>query len=179
VLSGRDKCVLSSSTNTGGSTPTSTTTGWSWPLPNSTHIGSGGYYLATGSKGYHPGIDIGASGGGSLGAAVKAAHSGYVTQSYNGGSCGWFMVVKATNTQYWMGYQHLDPNKSHLGAGTAVSAGQTIGYVGPAGGSSCGSAGFYHVHFSLELQNGLTFWNTSKSYVESRTDSPCSVLPGC
>lgn len=174
-LAAKDFC------NTTGVPPKlpSGSTGWVWPLPTTKHIGSGGYYLATGSKGYHPGIDIGATDGSSRYDAVKAAHTGYVKQSYNGGTCGWFMVISASGTSYYQGYQHLDPNRSHAGVGAKVTAGDTIGYVGPAGGGACGTSGFYHVHFSLERQNGLTFWNSSKSYVQSRTDSPCSVLPGC
>lgn len=145
--------------------------GWVWPLP-STHRVTTLWGEST-SKGIHKGIDIGASGGASLYAHVVAAHSGTVTQSFDGGACGWMMVIKARNTIYWDAYQHLEKGSAQVSPGNFVHAGDYIARVGTAGGSTCGSAGFYHLHFSVEKGNWISWYSSPLSM----SINPYNVLP--
>lgn len=144
--------------------------GWTWPLP-ATHRVATGWGVMT-SKGVHKGIDIGDING-NLYAHVVAAHTGTVTQSYDGGSCGWFMVIKARNTSYWQGYQHLEKGSAQVSVGDFVHAGEYIARVGTAGGSTCGTSGFYHLHFSVENGNWISFYSSPLSM----SINPLHVLP--
>jgi hypothetical protein len=144
--------------------------GWTWPLP-ATHRVTTRWGEST-SKGLHKGIDIGDSGG-NLGAHVVAAHSGTVTQSYDSGACGYFMVIKAENTPYWQGYQHLEVGSAQVSRGEYVHAGEYIARVGRAGGSTCGTTGFFHLHFSVEKGNWISFYSSPLS----NSINPFNVLP--
>lgn len=148
--------------------------GWVWPVPLVKDLGILPWG-ASGSGGLHKGIDIG-NRSTALGSPVVAAHDGVITKSYGkGDSCGYYVVIKATDTPYWMGYQHLrDTSASTAPVGKAVNAGDVIGRVGRQGGSTCGTAGFFHLHFSVETKN------TISTYADPGTNgtiNPLTVLP--
>ena len=142
--------------------------GWTWPVPGRSINGARwGQTLSRG--GTHKGIDIGAP----RGTRVVAAHGGKVTKSGTSGDCGPYLVIKASGTSYWYAYQHLQ-NRT-VGVGSTVSAGQKIGEIGSGGTTSCGTAGYYHLHFSVEKGD----WISYRADSLSRSINPCAVLPGC
>lgn len=144
--------------------------GWVWPLP-ATHRVTTRWGQDT-SRGIHKGIDIGDVGG-DLYAHVVAAHSGTVTQIFDSGACGLMMVIKARNTDYWQGYQHLQVGSQQVSVGEFVHAGEYVARVGKAGGSTCGTAGFYHLHFSVEKGNWISYYSSPLS----NSINPFNVLP--
>ena len=145
---------------------------WAWPVPGTRQLGISAWG-ETNSRGVHKGIDIGISGGGSLNYKVVAAHAGKVTQSYNSGACGQSIVIKARDTPYWQGYQHLSTEGVRVKVGDVVNAGQEIGKIGTAGGSTCGSSLFYHLHFSVENGDWISFYSSPLS----NSINPLKVLP--
>ena len=144
---------------TGGATDGNTASkdGWAWPVKNSTKadLSNGVLPYQGNGAGQHKGIDI----GNFPGREVLAAHSGTVTQSYNAGTCGYFVIIKAEGTPYWMAYQHLTTSGSHPKVGDRVSAGQTVlGKIRNKGENANGCTGgsFNHLHFSLETRDGVS-----------------------
>lgn len=172
VMSDYDRCI--------DPTAPAPTSGWVWPVPGTKSLGSL-RWGEWGSKGQHKGIDIGISDGGSLGYKVVAAHSGRVAKLYNSGACGEIILIKAEGTIFWHAYQHLrvdagyDDGSALLNDGTYVQAGQTIGYIGRAGGDGCGSNNFFHLHFSIEKGEWISFYASSIK----NSINPCEKLPGC
>jgi len=149
--------------------------GWVWPVPDVKSLGTLGYG-ERGSKGIHKGIDIGISGGAALGKTVVAAHSGTVSRVWgNGTACGTYISIKATGTNYYAAYQHVAGDSVTVKAGDPVQAGQPIAKIGRQGGSTCGSSGFFHLHFSVESKPG-----TVSEYADpfpNGTINPLTVLP--
>lgn len=148
--------------------------GWVWPVPSVKDLGILPWG-ASGSKGIHKGIDIG-NRTNALGSPVVAAHDGTITKSYGkGNSCGYYVIIKATGTPYWMGYQHLDDASATTATvGKTVKAGDVIGKVGRQGGSTCGSKGFFHLHFSVETKNTISEYADPGN---NGTINPLTVLP--
>ena len=150
--------------------------GWVWPVPGVKQMGTLPYG-ASGSKGVHKGIDIGISGGGALGKPVVAAHDGEVVYvGGEGSACGAYVVIKATGTSYYAGYQHVSGIK--VSKGDSVRAGTPIAEIGRQGGSTCGSSGFYHLHFSIESIFSPS--HPVSTYADPHphgTIDPLSVLP--
>ena len=150
--------------------------GWVWPVPGVKQMGTLGYGKS-GSKGVHKGIDIGISGGAALGKPVVAAHDGKVV--YRGGesdACGAYVVIKATGTNYYAAYQHVANIK--VQKDQTVTAGTPIAEIGRQGGSTCGSSGFYHLHFSIESIFSPS--HPVSTYADRHphgTIDPLSVLP--
>jgi len=150
--------------------------GWVWPVPSVKTLGILGYG-GHGSKGIHKGIDIGISGGGALGKPVVAAHDGvvnWVSTSDNNG-CGSYISITATGTKYYAAYQHIDGSSIIVKKGDTVKAGQVIAKIGKQGGSTCGSSGFYHLHFSVESHPAMV-----SAYADpfpNGTINPLDVLP--
>jgi murein DD-endopeptidase MepM/ murein hydrolase activator NlpD len=129
--------------------------GWVWPVPDVESLGTLDYG-ESGSKGVHKGIDIGESGGKSLGKTVVAAHAGTVERVWGqSDDCGAYVSIKASGTNYYAAYQHLAGNSITVKAGDQVTAGTPVGKIGKQGGSTCGSSGFYHLHFSVESSPGV------------------------
>ncbi len=133
-----------------------------WPVPCSTRITSRFGYRSdpfTGESKYHSGIDI--DGYGNEGGAIVAADGGtVVTATYSDGY-GNYVIIDHGN-----GYQTLYAHMSGIavGAGSGVSKGQTIGYLG-----STGRATGTHCHFEVFINGertdpaqffgGLTYYN--------------------
>lgn len=131
--------------------------GFAWPVPGFNWVGS----PYGEDRGYsHKGIDI--IGGGIMGAAVVAAQSGTVVTANNScshnwgksGSCGCgggfgnYVLIDHGNGKSTL-YGHL--TSAAVTAGSSVSRGQTIGYVGSTGWSTGA-----HLHFETR-SNGATY----------------------
>ena len=128
---------------------------FTWPCPSSTRITSDyGTRVSptSGASSNHKGIDIGAS----AGAAIVAAANGTVKAANYSSAAGNYVMIDHGGGLYTV-YMHC--SSLAVSEGTAVSAGQTIAYVGSTG-ISTGN----HLHFGVSL-NG--------SYV-----SPWSYLKG-
>ena len=148
--------------------------GWVWPVPGITSMGILGYGKS-GSKGVHKGIDIGKRNV-TLGKPVVAAHDGVVNWvNKNGGACGDYVSITATGTRYHAAYQHLNGATITVKEGDQVKAGQVIAKVGKQGGSTCGSAGFYHLHFSIESSPRMV--SAYADRFPNGTIDPLTVLP--
>ncbi len=149
--------------------------GWVWPVPDVKSMGTLPYG-AKGSKGIHKGIDIGISGGAALGKTVVAAHDGTVNRVWGKDSaCGTYISIAASDTKYYAAYQHVAGDSVLVKAGDKVKAGQPIAKIGRQGGSSCGSAGFFHLHFSIETRPGTVSEYADK--FPNGTIDPLKVLP--
>ena len=128
---------------------------FTWPCPSSTRVTSDyGTRVSptSGASSNHKGIDIGAS----AGAAIVAAANGTVKAANYSSAAGNYVMIDHGGGLYTV-YMHCSSHA--VSEGTAVSAGQTIAYVGSTG-ISTGN----HLHFGVSL-NG--------SYV-----SPWSYLKG-
>ena len=128
---------------------------FTWPCPSSTRVTSDyGTRVSptSGASSNHKGIDIGAS----AGAAIVAAANGTVKAANYSSAAGNYVMIDHGGGLYTV-YMHC--SSLAVSEGTAVSAGQTIAYVGSTG-ISTGN----HLHFGVSL-NG--------SYV-----SPWSYLKG-
>lgn len=113
-----------------------------WPCPGYTSVSSGYGYRSdpfSGSSSFHNGIDIPAPSG----TPVVAAGSGTVEWSEPNPTAGNWIGINHGNGVYTI-YMHM--SALLVGAGTQVSAGQTIGLVGTTG-SSTGN----HLHFTVRV----------------------------
>lgn len=150
--------------------------GWVWPVPGVKSLGILPYGAKNSEGLAHKGIDIGQSGGATLGKTVVAAHSGVVERVWGqGDACGAYISIKATGTKYYAAYQHIAGDSIKVKAGDNVQSGQPIAKVGRQGGSTCGSSGFYHVHFSIETKPGYV-----SGYADpfpNGTINPLELLP--
>ena len=117
---------------------------WTWPCPSSSYITSRAgnrFHPIFNEWRYHSGIDIAANSG----AAVLAADSGTVILSEPNGGYGNCIMINHGNGYYTL-YAHLSGYATS--AGSAVSKGQTIGYVG-----ATGWATGPHLHFEVRRAN--------------------------
>ena len=102
---------------------------------------------ARGSTRVHEGVDI----MGSQGMPVFAVASGVLTQRYaNTGTAGWGWTLYDASTKTTYKYFHLAEDAVGLSAGSSVSVGDTIGYVGNSG--TAGENNF-HLHFEVRPNN--------------------------
>jgi len=102
---------------------------------------------ARGSTRLHEGVDI----MGSRGMPVFAVVDGVLTQRYtNTGTAGWGWTLYDASTRTTYKYFHLAEDAVGLVAGSSVTAGQTIGYVGNSG--TFGTDNF-HLHFEVRPNN--------------------------
>ena len=113
--------------------------GWRWPLSGYTHIASPyGYRICPfHGRELHRGADITAPGG----TPITAARSGVVLVSTYGSSYGNYVTIAHSDGTRSL-YAHMSSRA--ISAGSTVSAGQVIGYVG-----STGSATGNHLHFEI------------------------------
>ena len=102
---------------------------------------------ARGSTRLHEGVDI----MGSRGMPVFAVVSGVLKQRYtNTGTAGWGWTLYDASTKTTYKYFHLAEDAVGLVAGSSVTAGQTIGYVGNSGTSGADN---FHLHFEVRPNN--------------------------
>ena len=129
----------SSQSSTPAVTPVSNSGGWSWPLSGYTHIASPfGYRICPfHGRELHRGADITAPGG----TPIMAARSGVVLVSTYGSSYGNYVTIAHSDGTRSL-YAHMSSRA--ISAGSTVSRGQVIGYVG-----STGSATGNHLHFEI------------------------------
>ena len=113
--------------------------GWRWPLSGYTHVASPfGYRICPfHGRELHRGCDITAPGG----TPIMAARSGVVLVSTYGSSYGNYVTIAHSDGTRSL-YAHMSSRA--ISAGSTVSAGQVIGYVG-----STGSATGNHLHFEI------------------------------
>ena len=133
------KSNTSSSTATVDTSNISSSGGWHWPLSGYTHIASPyGYRICPfHGRELHRGADITAPGG----TPIMAARSGVVLVSTYGSSYGNYVTIAHSDGTRSL-YAHMSSRA--ISAGSTVSAGQVIGYVG-----STGSATGNHLHFEI------------------------------
>ena len=133
------KSNTSSSTAPVDTSNISSSGGWHWPLSGYTRIASPyGYRICPfHGRELHRGADITAPGG----TPIMAARSGVVLVSTYGSSYGNYVTIAHSD-----GTRSLSAHMSSraISAGSTVSAGQVIGYVG-----STGSATGNHLHFEI------------------------------
>jgi len=102
---------------------------------------------ARGSTRLHEGVDI----MGSAGFPVFAVVSGVLTQRYtNTGTAGWGWTLYDPSTKTTYKYFHLAEDAVGLAVNSAVTAGQTIGYVGNSGTAGVDN---FHLHFEVRPNN--------------------------
>ena len=131
-----------SNNTTPAATPTpapASSGGWRWPLSGYTRIASPyGYRICPfHGRELHRGCDITAPGG----TPIMAARSGVVLVSTYGSSYGNYVTIAHSDGTRSL-YAHMSSRA--VSAGSTVSAGQVIGYVGSTG-SSTGN----HLHFEI------------------------------
>ncbi len=133
------KSNTSSSTATVDTSNISSSGGWHWPLSGYTRIASPyGYRICPfHGRELHRGADITAPGG----TPIMAARSGVVLVSTYGSSYGNYVTIAHSDGTRSL-YAHMSSRA--ISAGSTVSAGQVIGYVG-----STGSATGNHLHFEI------------------------------
>ena len=133
------KSNTSSSTAPVDTSNISSSGGWHWPLSGYTHIASPyGYRICPfHGRELHRGADITAPGG----TPIMAARSGVVLVSTYGSSYGNYVTIPHSDGTRSL-YAHMSSRA--ISAGSTVSAGQVIGYVG-----STGSATGNHLHFEI------------------------------
>ena len=133
------KSNTSSSTAPVDTSNISSSGGWHWPLSGYTRIASPyGYRICPfHGRELHRGADITAPGG----TPIMAARSGVVLVSTYGSSYGNYVTIAHSDGTRSL-YAHMSSRA--ISAGSTVSAGQVIGYVGSTG-SSTGN----HLHFEI------------------------------
>lgn len=122
---------------------------YSWPLPGYTYLSSN-YGDTDGRSAPHNGIDIPAP----AGTPICAATSGTVEWAYFSSSAGNWVGINHGNGIYTV-YMHM--SAIGVSAGTKVSEGQVIGYVGTTGNSTGN-----HLHFGVRV-NGV--WQNPWNYL--------------
>lgn len=125
--------------------PPNATGSYIWPTPSSKLVTSG-YGNRTislyGYEKFHAGIDIGAS----MGASILAADGGTVLVSAYDGGYGNYIMINHGDGRVTL-YGHMSARA--VSAGTSVTQGQVIGYVGSTGNSSGP-----HLHFEVRVNGG-------------------------
>lgn len=113
--------------------------GWRWPLSGYTRVSSPyGYRICPfHGRELHRGCDINCPGG----TPIMAARSGVVLVSTYGSSYGNYVTIAHSDGMRSL-YAHMSSRA--VSAGSTVSAGQVIGYVG-----ATGSATGNHLHFEI------------------------------
>jgi murein DD-endopeptidase MepM/ murein hydrolase activator NlpD len=102
---------------------------------------------ARGSSRLHEGVDI----TGSAGLPVLAVASGVLSKRYtNTGTAGWGWTLFDESTETSYKYFHLAEDAVGFLEGSAVAAGQTIGYVGNSGTFGVNN---FHLHFEVRPNN--------------------------
>ena len=134
----------------GTKTYTAESSGYTWPTRGAYAISSYyGYRSASISGwGFHGGIDIVRSGGGTSGTPVVAAASGTVEVAYSGYSGYGHTVVINHGNGVKTRYAHMYPGSICVRVGQKVSKGQQIGKIGTTGNSTGP-----HLHFEV-IVNG-------------------------
>ncbi len=134
----------------GTKTYTAESSGYTWPTRGAYAISSYyGYRSASISGwGWHGGIDIVRSGGGTSGTPVVAAASGTVEVAYSGYSGYGHTVVINHGNGIKTRYAHMYPGSICVRVGQKVSKGQQIGRIGSTGNSTGP-----HLHFEV-IVNG-------------------------
>jgi murein DD-endopeptidase MepM/ murein hydrolase activator NlpD len=99
----------------------------------------------TGAKGLHNGVDVSSP----MDSPIVAPLNGIVTSKYNNTLGGNQMIIDSGYAKF--GFAHLNRYAEGLNAGSIVSKGQVIGYVGNTG-TSTGT----HLHFTLRLNDVAT-----------------------
>jgi|GEM_PF-741245 len=140
-----------------------------WPLANSTAADADVIRYAFGPRNigrydFHAGLDLNAA----QGTPVHAVMAGTVTNriEWDGVTTGsGNNLLVSHGSGRWTAYLHLHGFAAGIGIGSAVSAGQVIGYVGKTGATS------NHLHFTYFV--GLA----SEASNEMRSRSPLELLP--
>lgn len=145
ILEAKEKALLSSSSNSGGSIGNSASSGtFCWPVPSSTTISSNyGYRIhpISGTKRLHAGLDIAASGG----SDIIAGESGTVylaSYGYNGGYGNYIIIDHGNGVT--TRYAHC--SALYVSVGQKVSRGEVIAAVGTTGASTGN-----HCHFEVRI----------------------------
>jgi len=128
------------------------TQGFQTPVPKGTPVTSP-YGPRAGGRGvkagFHPGVDYGVV----VGTPIKAAATGIVTETGNGG--GWGNYVLISHGSYSTRYAHL--SKINVHKGQQVNQGDVIGLSGGAKGApGSGNSTGPHLHFELIQGAGKT-----------------------
>ena len=137
--------------------------GWRYPLNNinSRHIAADGGYKLSLTR-VHSGIDIVRTTPGAIaGEAVYAAHSGFAEIAQWSSCAGYWVAIRsdvidpATNARIVSRYLHFNQSPS-VAAGTTVTQGTLIGFVGNTG-ESTGA----HLHLDFNNRNFLDNMNNA------------------
>ncbi len=128
--------------NSGGNNGTSTpSSGGNWLRPCSYRYMSSPFGMrqspTTGASSYHQGVDLAAP----QGTPIYASRAGVVTIATYSSSAGYYVTINHGDG-FSSIYMHM--TNYVVGAGSAVSAGQLIGYVG-----NTGITTGYHLHFGI------------------------------
>ena len=128
--------------NSGGNNGTSTpSSGGNWLRPCSYRYMSSPFGMrqspTTGASSYHQGVDLAAP----QGTPIYASRAGVVTIATYSSSAGYYVTINHGDG-FSSIYMHM--TNYVVGAGSAVSAGQLIGYVGNTGVTTG-----YHLHFGI------------------------------
>lgn len=139
--------------------------GWVWPVPGHTTVsrGYGVYGCGASGCGPHKGIDIPAP----VGTPVVAAHSGTIVAT--SGGCNGSYLIKATGTNVYFAYQHLNQPVSKK-VGDTVNPGDVLGTLANIAGK-CGTGP--HLHFSIEKTNHISIYIDPPSL----SNTPNDYLP--
>lgn len=125
--------------------PPNSTGSYIWPTPSCKYVTSG-YGNRTislyGYERFHAGIDIGAG----MGSAIVAADGGTVIVSSYDGGYGNYIMINHGDGRVTL-YGHMSSRA--VSAGSAVTKGQVIGYVGSTGNSTGP-----HLHFEVRVNGG-------------------------
>ena len=128
--------------NSGGNNGTTTpSSGGNWLRPCSYRYMSSPFGMrqspTTGASSYHQGVDLAAP----QGTPIYASRAGVVTTATYSSSAGYYVTINHGDG-FSSIYMHM--TNYVVGAGSAVSAGQLIGYVG-----NTGITTGYHLHFGI------------------------------
>ena len=133
----------------GGGSSAVSSAGLMWPV-NGVITDYYGYRIHPiyGTRLFHDGLDLGAG----CGVPIRAAASGTVSQEYYSSGYGYRLFID----HGWVNGQYMTTAYNHMSgyavpAGTWVSQGQTVGYVGTTGASTgC------HLHLMLWVNGAMT-----------------------
>lgn len=114
-----------------------------WPTIGANSVSS--YYGKRSLGGWHGGMDIVRSGGGSTGRTVVASESGTVTLAKRNGAYGYCVMINHGNGLTTL-YGHMQAGSLMVSAGQHVSRGQPIGRIG-----ATGNVTGPHLHFEVRV----------------------------